>query len=105
MKLKELSALGQDLGLDEASLKEWLQTQPGNAEDDLEFVQEWQSELLKRKWESQEQVDKLLDYRKAEAEFGRLEQMLLRATNREKISLKMSRGKTPQGLSTKDVDE
>lgn len=74
----------------------------------MEFVQEWQSELFKRKWESQEQVDKLLDYRtKAEVKFQKLEEMLelLRATDREKISLETSRGKASQGLSTEDVDE
>lgn len=95
----KLLALGQDLGLDEGSLKEWLQTQLGNAQEDLVSVQDWKSEMVREKWESQEQVARLFGYRtKAEAEIRKLEEMLelLRATSREKISLEMSRGKAPE---------
>ncbi|KAM7303273.1 hypothetical protein ISCGN_013246 [Ixodes scapularis] len=107
MKLKELVALGQDLGLDEASLKEWLQTQLGDAKQDFVSVQDWTREMVKGKWESQERADKLFAYRtKAEAEIRKLEEMLelLRAPHRETVSLETSRGKAPQGISTEDVD-
>lgn len=62
MKLKELLALGQDLGLDEASLKEWLEAQLVDAKQDVVSVQDWTSEMVSGKWESQEQVDRLFNY-------------------------------------------